>query len=246
MNMRTFDYFLYGNYDACQVRCEQDDPRRVLNSSTDSILTEVVQLPPTTCNYEKLCLRHGQEVVNHLIHIGLLRLNGQAVLLDAPVIVQEDTADLQTCFFNGISERDIVATSKIQKSGLDYLIIVYERSEELDRFSRELLCSYNRFSDGTKTLQSFGDSAGNRKDVFRFLCQKRLGQVPESMQEIEAVWDSIDSNSIRDVLLTETHRLIETGQCDESCHRLLSLFGYVRDGSVVVPVYKKEKSIEIM
>lgn len=142
-------------------------------------------------------------------------------------------------FFECLSSHDVVATSRIHESGLDYLIIVYEKSCELDVFSKKLLCSYNRFTDGARTLQSFGDADGDRVDAFRFARQKQLGKVPQALKHLEGIWDSM--GDVRKNLLDEMQRFVETGCCEETCRELLSAFGYIQNGKLAVPVYGKTR-----
>ena len=268
--------------------CTADDPRAVLNESTDAVLTEIVEFLPGQCTYKELCSRFSWEMMDNLIHIGLLRKDGDFILLDTPVIVHEDLVHLHSCFsesvshmaesilqrkedffslakridngfppetnlfhilcasifdgrfFEFLSQHNIVSTSRVHSSGLDYLIIVYEKTVDLDYFSRRILCSYNRFSDGPRALQSFGDGDGNRVDAFRFMLQKQLGQVPARLMHIEKIWDSLGLENIRAKLLDEMQRFIETGSCDDRCYQLMSLFGYIKNGKIAVPVYSKE------
>ena len=291
--MKTFGYYLFDNYDSKDVKTKEDDPRAVLNEKVDPVLTEVVQTPPGECRYDSLCAKHTQVLVDQLIHIGLFRLEGETVFLDAPVFVQEDHAALKAAFSNDLSrmverinlrkddfyqwanqlnngfspevnlyhvlcgaildgsffdelvKHDLVATSRIHKSGLDYLIIVYEKSPDLNDFSNKLLCSYNRFSDGKRTLQSFGDAEGERVDAFRFMCQKRLGKVPQRLAHIEKLWDALGTNDVKEVLLSEMQQFVETGSCNETCLKLLTEFGYFRNGKMIVPVYLQEHNIII-
>lgn len=139
-------------------------------------------------------------------------------------------------FFECLSEQGVVATSRTHESGLDYLIIAYEKSQALDEFSRKQLCSYNRFTDGTRALQSFGDADGNRADAFLFSRQKQLGKVPRSLKHVEALWDSI--GDVRKNLLDELEKIVETGRCEEHCRELLCAFGYIQSGRAAVPVYR--------
>lgn len=149
-------------------------------------------------------------------------------------------AILDGCFFEYISKRGLVSTSRLHRSGLDYLTIIYEQTPALDSFSKELLCSYNRFSDGLRSLQSFGDADGDRVDFFRFMCQKRLETLPATLTKIGALWDSLASDDKKKQLLDEAQRFIETGTCDHMCYLLLSFFGYIKDGKIAVPIYVKE------
>ena len=138
-------------------------------------------------------------------------------------------------FFDCLCARGLVSTARLHPSGLDYLIIVYERTPALDRFSRRLLCSCNRFADGERALQSFGDADGTRCDPFRFDCRMRAGTVPAAT-EAARLWAQLGAP--REVLLRETQRLADCGRCGAPSLRLLTLFGYARGGSLAVPVYR--------
>lgn len=140
-------------------------------------------------------------------------------------------------FFDRLSDARVVTTSKLHPSGLDYLIVAYEKTPELDRLSQRLLCSYNRFSDGTRTLQSFGDAEGDRVDFYRFATQKHRGNIPQNLKDIEEIWDKL--RNVRERILPETQRFVETGHCEDDCHRLLTAFGYIQNDKVAVPVYKQ-------
>lgn len=281
--MRQFNYYLYDNDCSDRVRSPEDDPRAVLNEKADEVLTAVVEAAPGTMGYADLCGRFPPALVDGLIHIGLLRKEGEHLFLDSTVIVEEDAAWLRHCFsdraarmaeaiverraefyglaekldngfpprvnlyhllcgaildgdfFECLSEHGVVATSRTHESGLDYLIIAYEKSRVLDGFSRKQLCSYNRFTDGTRALQSFGDADGNRVDAFQFSRQKQLGKVPRSLNHIEALWDSV--GDVRKTLLDAMQKFAETGHCEENCQELLSAFGYIQNGRAAVPIY---------
>lgn len=280
--MRKFSYFYYDNFSADEIKHPTDDPRAVLNGDADALLTEIIETIPGGCQYHALCACHTKARVDQMIHIGLLRRAGNAVLLDTPVFVHEDVDWLRTCFaepisnmanaligrkdafyrlaeeirngfppeinlyhllcgavfdgefFDFLSSQGAVATSRMHPSGLDYLTIVYEQSPVLDALSNKLLCSYNRFSDGARSLQSFGDADGERVDFFRFSRQKQLGRVPEYLMWIESIWGD------RENVLTQVQKLIETGSCEEKVYQLLEAFGYARDGKIVVPIYRGE------
>lgn len=280
--MRHFSYYYFDNFNAEEVKFPEDDPRMVLNSSADGVLTELVESPPGICRYEGLCRLFSKKQVDQLIHIGLLRREADVVLLDSPVFVEEDAEELRKCFlddisrmsealtakkedfislaqelnngfppevnlyhllcgaifdgefFDCLSDRGLVSTSRIHPSGLDYLIIVYERSPALEGLSNKLLCSYNRFTDGVRALQSFGDAAGDRLDFFRFSRQKQLGKVPADQQEIEKLWDAAGGRRI----LTEVERFDKTGSCEKNVIHLLEVFGYLQEERFAVPVYR--------
>ncbi len=144
-------------------------------------------------------------------------------------------------FFDCLSKHQVVATSHIHPSDLDYLLIVYEKAPELESLSKKLLCSYNRCSDGKRTLQSFGDSEGDRFDVFRFIRQKEQRKGLPAFKKAEALWELIPGTTIeqkQERLLQEIWQLVETGACEKSCCQLLSLFGYVKNNRLAVPLYR--------
>lgn len=109
-------------------------------------------------------------------------------------------------FFDYLCEENVVTTSRIHSSGLDYLIIAYEIAPELDQLSKKLLCSYNRYSDGRRALQSFGDADGDRVDFFRFSMKKLQNNVPNNLTHIESIWDSVGTDDIRGQILDEAKR----------------------------------------
>lgn len=142
-------------------------------------------------------------------------------------------------FFDFLGKNNIVSTSRTHPSGLDYIMTIYENAPETDAFSRKLLCSYNRYTDGGRALQSFGDSDGDRVDFFRFSVQTALETVPASLAELKQAWGAFGCDRNKVKLLDEVQRLAETGQCDAQAARLLAQFRYTRDGKLSVPVYRK-------
>lgn len=283
--MRQFTYFLYDCYDPEEVKNPADNPRLVLNAGADQVLTAVIDASGRTCQYDTLCRRFSKEHINSLLHIGLLRANGDLISPGCPVFTKENSEHLSSCFseyvsrmadsliqhktafyqlagklengfspevnlyhilcgaildgdlFGVLSDNGVVTTSHVHPSGLDYLIIAYENCPELDKLSKKLLCSYNRFTDGKRALQSFGDADGDRVDFFRFSMQKRKGTVPEHLKHIEQLWDQLEARDHRQLILNEVQRLVETGECTEPVKNLLSEFGYLRNGEIAVPVY---------
>lgn len=78
--------------------------------------------------------------------------------------------------FDFFEAKKVFCTSKLQKGNRDYIIVAYEDSSIVDKYSNELLCSSNNYRAGDFIFNSFGDSNGARKDVYRFfrLVQKGL------------------------------------------------------------------------
>ena len=285
--MREFEYFLFENFDADEESNNPHNPRNFLGSKTDTLLTEVAQLPVNTCSYHNSCEKHGTHIVRRLIDGGVLRPSGTALAFDCPIFLREDATVLHTeiaskasalvdllqnsmieirdccakiengfpvelnlyhilCgmvfdgyFFDYLSSKDALATSRQHPSGLDYLSVIYEKCEELQSFSDGLLCSYNRFVNAKCSLQSFGDAQGNRLDFYRFFRLMEQGSLPGKFKGAEAlVLDFGGAN--KDSLLDEVVALVQTGRCDPVAMDLLELFGYAQDGAICVPVYTPE------
>ena len=134
---------------------------------------------------------------------------------------------LDGAFFDALCDAGVVATSRMHPSGLDYLVIAYERCEALDGLSRRLLCSWNRAVGETCALQSFGDADGDRFDVYRWERLHEAGKAPGNMPD-------------RERLTRAARQLAEVGSCDPACLQALTAFGYVKDGRMAVPVYRPE------
>lgn len=139
-------------------------------------------------------------------------------------------------FFEYLSRLGAVATSRLHDSGLDYLVILYESCQELNGFSDGLLCSYNRFTDGICSLQSFGDCDGHRFDVYRFSRLLEAGRLPPRFERARKLFEK---HSGKEYLLAQVRELAERGTCEPDALALLTEFGYAEDGRLCVPVYGK-------
>lgn len=137
-------------------------------------------------------------------------------------------------FFAYLSRVGAAATSRPHDSGLDYLAAIYESCVELDGFSNGLLCSYNRFTDGGCSLQSFGDSCGDRFDFFRFSRLLEAGRLQPRFGRARALFEKHPG---REYLLNQVRELVEEGHCEADAMALLTEFGYAVDGKLCVPVY---------
>lgn len=137
-------------------------------------------------------------------------------------------------FFAYLSRLGAVATSRPHGSGLDYLAIIYESCEELDGFSDGLLCSYNRFADGYCSLQSFGDSDGNRFDFYRFSRLLEAGKLQPRFDRARALFEKHPG---KEYLLSQVRGLVEKGTCEPDAMAMLTEFGYAANGRICVPVY---------
>lgn len=78
--------------------------------------------------------------------------------------------------FDFFAEKNTFCTSKLQPGNRDYIIVAYEDSSLVESHSNKLLCSSNNYSSSGFIFNSFGDSDGLRKDMFRFfrLTQKSV------------------------------------------------------------------------
>ncbi|MGV8981666.1 hypothetical protein [Clostridium sp.] len=76
--------------------------------------------------------------------------------------VFDDTA------FDFFAEKSTFCTSKSQPGNRNYIIVAYEDSEAVAAHSNTLLCSSNNYRSCDFTFNSFGDSNGSRKDMYRF------------------------------------------------------------------------------
>lgn len=135
-----------------------------------------------------------------------------------------------------LGKRDIIATHRKHMSGLDYLMVIYEKSRNISSFSDSLLCSYNRILDEHCALESFGDAAGNRLDCYRYLRLREQGKLPKEYSEIHEVMMNLNDDDILNAMISLT-----TGQnASTQVIKALELFGYLSDGRVCVPVYKHD------
>ncbi len=141
-------------------------------------------------------------------------------------------------FFDYLSEKGALATSRIHSSGLDYLVVIYEKCEELYAFSNRLLCSYNRFCNHQCSLQTFGDSLGNRFDFYRFFRLMEQNKLPEAYK---SAFKLVCNSSLnKETILQETAAWLNHKQCSKPVMQLLKCFGYARNGKPAVPVFRPE------
>ena len=135
--------------------------------------------------------------------------------------------------FDDLCANGTVAVSRLHPSGMDYLIILYERCEALDRLSRGLLCSWNRLIGANCVLQSFGDADGDRHDFYRAY---RL----QALTRAEGQFAQCALLPPKEELLDAAMSLALTGSCAPPMLRLLQKFGYAGDGRIIVPVFRQE------
>ncbi|WP_077368744.1 hypothetical protein [Anaerosalibacter sp. Marseille-P3206] len=73
--------------------------------------------------------------------------------------------------FDFFEKKNVFSPSKIQPGNRDYIIFGYEDSEVVQSHSNKILCSSNNYRSQNFIFNSFGDSDGIRKDMFRFFRQ---------------------------------------------------------------------------
>lgn len=93
--MRHFEYFLFENFDPDREVNHPGNPRRILNSQADGILSRVSDFPPRACPSFLLRKEFGTESIDRLIHAGALRETGDILLYDTPIFLEEDTPVLR-------------------------------------------------------------------------------------------------------------------------------------------------------
>lgn len=131
--------------------------------------------------------------------------------------------------FDYLEENELVTTSCIHKSDLDYLVILYEDTESLNKYSDLLLCSYNRLTINGKGFVSFGDSNGSRKDFYRYKRRNELNLLTE--QEKTYI------NHPTEDLIENFKRMIDGEEIPPTFIEIYEYFGYAKDGRIVIPVY---------
>ena len=110
--------------------------------------------------------------------------------------------------FDFFAERNIFCTSKMQPGSRDYIIVAYENSKIAEEQGNKLLCSSNNYKCSGFTFNSFGDSNGLRKDMFRFfrLVQKSVDNAT-MFNEVNISYNKILDDKNREIA-NECGRLI--------------------------------------
>lgn len=283
--MKAFSYFLFENFDADMESENPGNPRRVINTHADAILSRVADFPPLTCPVIQLQDEFGTEAVMQLVTAGVFREEDGQIAYDTPIFLAEDVPVLKAfsstavipladrlwelrdklwgmigeinngfspkvnlyhilcgmvfdgLFFDCLGKRGVVATSRLHSSGLDYLSVIYEDCPELTQFSNNLLCSYNRLTDGKIALESFGDANGDRFDLYRCFRLRETGCMPERFKQAAELLDKLPEGKERDLLLSGVRSLLQGNECPKECLAILELFGYAKNGYICVPVF---------
>jgi len=164
--------------------------------------------------------------------------------------------------FDFFSEKDLFCVSKIQPGNRDYIAIGYEDNEIVGIHSNKLLCSSNNFKSDNFVFNSFGDSNGQRKDMYRFfrMTQKSLENTTKS-QELNFAYIKIIDKCNRDIakkcgklilkILNSNINYLELNECEKELAVFLKELNYISydtDTSIIaikVPVFN-ESDIEII
>ena len=155
--------------------------------------------------------------------------------------------------FAYFEKEKLLCTSKPQPGNRDYLMIGYEACEEVAQSSNLLLCSSNNYACDGIRFNSFGDSCGRRKDMYRFTRifdsePHELAQFLDRSEDIGMPLSS-DMESIASRCSSMVKRMVSTDVYwadltdDGETALLLSELGYIsgrRHGnhlSMMVPVF---------
>ena len=93
--MKNFSYFLFENFDADSEAENPDNPRRIINTQADAILSRVADFPPFSCSVSRLCDEFSAEAVTSLITSGVFRENDGKIAYNTPIFLAEDMPALK-------------------------------------------------------------------------------------------------------------------------------------------------------
>lgn len=102
--------------------------------------------------------------------------------------------------FDYFGKKNLFCISKSQPDNRDYIVIGYEDSKKVESHSNKLLCSSNNFRTDRFTFNSFGDSNGNRNDIYRVfrITQKSL-ETATNLPNINLAYIKILDTKNRDI-----------------------------------------------
>jgi len=163
--------------------------------------------------------------------------------------------------FAYFEKEKLLCTSKLQPGNRDYLVIGYEACEEVAQNSDLLLCSSNNYACDGVRFNSFGDSYGRRKDMYRFTRlfdsePHELAQFLNRSEDIEMLLSS-DMKSIASRCSSMVKRIVSNDVYwtdltdDAETALLLSELGYVSGRqeknhiSMMVPVFYQDEQLLI-
>lgn len=102
--------------------------------------------------------------------------------------------------FDYFDEKGLFCISKTQPGNRDYITIAYEDNDLVENHSNKLLCSSNNFKSKGFVFNSFGDSNGQRKDMYKFFraTQKALEYTTKS-KDLNLAYIKIIDNKNREI-----------------------------------------------
>jgi hypothetical protein len=211
----------------------------ILSSARDSIVRTLEQLNSQLVPIAQRFRCHRQFGVGRILY---------------HVICDSVFDDIAFAYFE---KEKLLCTSKLQPGNRDYLVIGYEACEEVAQNSDLLLCSSNNYACDGVRFNSFGDSYGRRRDMYRFtrafdLEPHELTQFLDRAEDIEMLLSS-DMESIAFRCSSMVKRIISndvywTDLADDAeTALLLSELGYVSGRqennhiSMMVPVFYQDE-----
>lgn len=138
-----------------------------------------------------------------------------------------------------LAQEDIISEGRPHPTGLDYLLIIYEKSPALDVFSDKLLCSFNRCVQEGCALESFGDADGDRRDCYRYFRLKEQDKLTDAFSSIHEAMKNLSATDLTQAAIA----LAASREADVRSVRALEAFGYVRNGKLCVPVFRPEHDV---
>jgi hypothetical protein len=165
--------------------------------------------------------------------------------------------------FEFFEERDTFCTSKLQPGHRNYIIVAYEHSVVVENHSNKLLCSSNNYRSSSFTFNSFGDTNGWRKDIFRFfrLVQSSVHGA-SAFSELNTSYNRILDNKNKELalkcgelickIISGNNKYNELSEGEESLINFLKELEYVgidADNNTIyvnVPVFYKSEDTTII
>ena len=128
-------------------------------------------------------------------------------------------------YFDALEGEGLAAVRRDR--ALPDVVTLYQRGTALERWSRSLLCSYNRYGTPAGIFQSFGDCAGDRWDFYRVARQLETG----ALEDTALI-------PLSRKALVEAYLALAAGKpVSPWALACLERFGYARAGRPCVPIY---------
>jgi len=162
--------------------------------------------------------------------------------------------DLAFAYFE---KEKLLCTSKSQPGNRDYLMIGYEACEEVAQNSDSLLCGSNNYTCDGIRFNSFGDSRGRRKDMYRFarIFDSELHKLAQFLDRAEAIEMLLSSDMestasrcssmVKSIVSNDVYWTDLTDDAETAL--LLSELGYISGRqennhiSIMVPVFYQDE-----